>query len=76
MGHPDTGCPDGYLPSCLSCPLERCRYEEGESLRRMLNVDRNDLVMGMLSNGVPVPEIAAQAGISERTIWRAHKEMV
>lgn len=24
---PDTGCPDGTYPSCLTCPLERCRFD-------------------------------------------------
>ena len=24
---PDTGCPDGLLPSCLSCPLPECRFK-------------------------------------------------
>lgn len=24
----DKGCPDGEHPSCLSCPLEKCKYED------------------------------------------------
>lgn len=24
----DVGCPDGEYPSCLNCPLVKCKYEE------------------------------------------------
>ena len=27
----DTGCPDGEYPSCLNCPLPRCREDKEEN---------------------------------------------
>jgi hypothetical protein len=27
-GYKDTGCLDGQYPSCLNCPLARCKYDD------------------------------------------------
>ena len=64
----DNGC-DAH-PSCLSCPLSRCRYEEPGGLRALLNKTRDEQIVGQRASGVPVAELATRFGVSRRTIFR------
>ena len=66
----DSGC--DMFPSCLRCPLPRCRYDEPGGARAMLNRVRDREIRRMrLDDGVPVNEIARRVGVSRRTVFRA-----
>ena len=65
----DVGC-DLY-PSCLSCPLPRCRYEEPGGAAAMLRTGRDASILRLAGRGdVTVEELAAMFGISRRTVFR------
>jgi hypothetical protein len=63
---PDAGCPDGLLPSCLACPLPRCRLDvPPQQWRRILARARAQLeVEG---------HQAAIVALDRASGWRAHK---
>lgn len=62
----DTGC-DLY-PSCLTCPLPRCRYDQRAP--DQLRTGRNNAIRSRRAAG-ETPEAIAQAlGLSRRTIFR------
>ena len=66
----DRGC--DLFPSCLRCPLPRCRYDEPGGARAMLNRVR-DREMRRLrrEQELPVDEIARRYRVSRRTVFRA-----
>ncbi|MGH2609262.1 MAG: helix-turn-helix domain-containing protein [Tepidiformaceae bacterium] len=65
----DTGC-DLY-PSCLHCPLPRCRYEEPGGAAAMLRSGRDASILRLSAEqGVTVEELARMFGLSRRTIFR------
>ncbi len=65
----DSGC--DLHPSCLSCPLVRCRYDEPGSARRLLSGDRDNEVLAMQrTGGRSIEMIARQVGVSRRTVFR------
>lgn len=65
----DTGC-DLY-PSCLNCPLPRCRYEDPGGAAAMLRVGRNASIVRLAQeDGMSVDELSAAFGLSRRTIFR------
>jgi hypothetical protein len=64
----DNGC--DVHPSCLTCPLPRCRYEEPGGLRALLNKTRDQEIVGQRARGVPVSELASRFGVSRRTVFR------
>ena len=65
----DTGC--DVHPSCLTCPLVRCRYDEPGGVRKVYSEDRDRAIAGMQREGVPIDAIARRFGVSRRTIFRA-----
>ena len=66
----DSGC--DLFPSCLHCPLPRCRYDEPGGVRAMLNRTRDREIRRMRFDGeVPVSEIARRFQVSRRTVFRA-----
>jgi hypothetical protein len=65
----DTGC--DVHPSCLTCPLVRCRYDEPGGVRKVSNEDRDLVIVGLLREGVPIDLIARRIGVSRRTVFRA-----
>ena len=66
----DRGC--DLFPSCLSCPLPRCRYDEPGGVRAMLNRTRDREIRRMrFDDAVPVNEIARRFQVSRRTVFRA-----
>ena len=66
----DRGC--DLFPSCLSCPLPRCRYDEPGGVRAMLNRVRDREIRRMrFDDGVAVNEIARRFQVSRRTVFRA-----
>lgn len=65
----DNGC-DLY-PSCLQCPLPRCRYEEPGGARAMLRSTRNVSIERLAyDEGLSIDEIAGRFGLSRRTVFR------
>lgn len=64
----DDGCE--VSPSCLDCPLPRCRYEEPGGLRGMINGYRDRQIVESRLNGEPVETLAERHGLSRRTIFR------
>lgn len=65
----DTGC-DLY-PSCLRCPLPRCRYDEPGGAQNMLRGGRDAAILRLSGNdGVSVERLAEMFGLSRRTIFR------
>ncbi len=65
----DTGC-DLY-PSCLNCPLPRCRYEEAGGAPAILRTGRDATILRLSrEDGVGVDRLAEMFGLSRRTIFR------
>jgi hypothetical protein len=66
----DDGCPDGLFPSCLGCPLPRCRFTlPGERFRRVLLVVQVALLCEEGFAG-DVATIARRLGVSRRAAYR------
>ena len=68
MIYRDNGCEAS--PTCLTCPLPRCRYEAKGGLREILNVPRDAHLVQMYQSGISVNIIAAGANVSKRTVYR------
>lgn len=64
----DDGC--SVSPSCFTCPLPRCRYEEPGGLRAVLNQQRDNAMLEMRARGASVEELAARFSVSRRTVFR------
>jgi hypothetical protein len=65
----DRGC-DLY-PSCLNCPLPRCRYEEAGGAPAILRGGRDASILRLArEEGVDVARLADMFGLSRRTIFR------
>lgn len=69
----DEGCPDGLLPSCLSCPLPACRAELPPKMAGRLV--RQVQIAALMREGLTVAETAARMGVSRRTVIRARVAM-
>lgn len=65
----DTGC-DLY-PSCLHCPLPRCRYDEPGGAPAMLRGGRDAAILRLAAgSAMTVDQLAEAFGLSRRTIFR------
>ena len=64
----DDGCE--VNPSCLTCPLPRCRYDEPGGLRALVNSYRDGKMLELRLEGVPVEDIAERFSVSRRTVFR------
>ena len=65
----DGGC-DLY-PSCLRCPLPRCRYDDPGGAAAMLRSGRNAAILRLADrDGLTVEELAQSFGVSRRTVFR------
>ena len=65
----DAGC-DLY-PSCLECPLPKCRYEEPGGAAAMLRTGRDDRILHLAGEGrMSIDGLAEMFGLSRRTIFR------
>ena len=65
----DSGC--DLHPSCLSCPLARCRYDEPGGARRLLSGERDSQVLDLQRRGgATIEAIAREVGVSRRTVFR------
>jgi hypothetical protein len=67
----DEGC--DYADSCLTCPFEKCLYDEPRGRQHWLKSLRNREISRLFSGGWEVTELALLFGVSERTIQRALK---
>jgi hypothetical protein len=65
----DTGC--DLHPSCLSCPLVRCRYDEPGGARGLLGRARDrSMVAVWRRERLGVEALARRFGVSRRTVFR------
>jgi len=63
----DEGC--DLFPSCLHCPLARCRHDEpGRHAGKEL---RNDEIRRLHAAGMGVTGLAQRFKVSRRTVYRA-----
>ncbi len=65
----DTGC--DIHPSCLSCPLPRCRYDEPGGIRALLGAYRDQQIVALRRQGLSIEELARRFRVSRRTVFRA-----
>ena len=68
----DDGCE--VAPSCLSCPLPKCRYELHSGLHSIRAALRREEVARLRRLGLGPDDIAARLGISKRTVSRVRGE--
>lgn len=62
----DTGC--SVAPSCLSCPLDQCRYDVRLPKVQKL---RDAEIIRAREQGVSIDDVAGLVGASRRTVFRA-----
>ena len=68
----DDGC--DISPSCLQCPLPKCRYDDPGWFRREVKAKRDQEVLKMRDEERLGPsQLAARFGVSRRTIHRILK---
>ena len=65
----DEGC--DLSPSCLNCPLPRCRYDEPGGSRQLAKGPRDrEVVRRRREEGASIAELARSFGLSKRTVHR------
>ena len=65
----DSGC--DLHPSCLSCPLIRCRYDEPGGARRLFSDERDRRIVRLQrEEELSIDLLAARFGVSRRTVFR------
>ncbi|MBM4405020.1 MAG: hypothetical protein FJ039_02405 [Chloroflexi bacterium] len=58
-------------PSCLTCPLPRCRYDEPGWLMKEERTSRNAEILKFRVGGrASVDDLASRFGVSVRTVHR------
>jgi hypothetical protein len=67
----DTGC--DVSPSCLRCPLARCKYDEPPLSAQRLSAAQRDreIVLLRTKYGAPIELLASTYGVTPRTVFRA-----
>jgi hypothetical protein len=69
----DTGC--SLSPSCLRCPLVRCKYDEpGGAYRHALDARDREIALLRTKHRAPINALASTYGVSRRTIFRILRE--
>ena len=64
----DGGC--DLAPTCLRCPLERCRYDEPGGRRALITGSRDVAVCRRREEGSGIDLLAAEFGLSRRSVFR------
>jgi len=65
----DQGC--DLSPSCLKCPLPKCRYDKQEGGRRVSKKLRDlEIFRQRTASGRSISELATEFDLSKRTIQR------
>lgn len=66
----DTGC--DLAPSCLNCPLPRCKYDSPGGAAAMLRNSRDAAIADAVRRrNLPIDDVAAMFGLSRRSVFRA-----
>jgi len=68
LDYRDSGCE--FAPSCLRCPLERCRYEEPGGARGLVLGSRDEAVRLRRDDGCAIDALAAEFALSRRSVFR------
>jgi len=68
MAYHDGGCE--LAPTCLRCPLERCRYDEPGGARALLQSARDIEVWRRREAGRAINALAREFGLSRRSVFR------
>lgn len=69
FNYSDEGC--ALSPSCLKCPLPRCRHDEQPGgVRAVTRLRDRALLRQRALSGSSVADLAASFGISKRTVQR------
>ncbi len=68
LDYRDTGC--DLSPTCLRCPLARCRYDEPGGARRLLQISRDEAVCRRRDEGAGIDGLAAEFDLSRRSVFR------
>ena len=74
---PDTGC--SLAPSCLACPLPQCRYDVPVLMQKRMHQRRvrdGQILVALTAlplskRGERAQAVAAQVGVTVRTVYRA-----
>ena len=70
LDYRDEGC--DLFPSCLECPLPRCRYDVPGGVRTLVNRERDHQMRALrFDAGLSVDDIADRFQVSRRTVFRA-----
>ena len=65
----DSGC--DLHPSCLTCPLVRCRYDEPGGARRLFSDERDRRIVRLQhEEQLSIDLLAQRFGVSRRTVFR------
>lgn len=67
--YPDVGCE--VSPTCLSCGLPRCKYDDPAWYKRAKQQARFAKIAEWRKRGLSVQELAHSFGVSKRTVNRA-----
>lgn len=70
VNYRDDGC--SIAPSCLACPLERCRYDGGHPLHVRAD-ERRRQILELMGKGWSMTQIAEHIGVSRRQAFRLRK---
>lgn len=65
----DEGCE--VSPSCLACPLARCKYDVPGGLAEIRRLERDRAIRAMRARGATINEAARRLGVSARSVVRA-----
>jgi len=68
LGYQDDGC--DLFPSCLNCPLPRCRYDEPKRLQMGKELRNKEILHLHQKEGLKVEKLAQRFGVSKRTVYR------
>jgi hypothetical protein len=68
----DTGC--GASPSCLRCPLVRCKYDEPPVRNPGAAARDREIALIRHRHGAPIRMLAQTYGLTNRTIFRILSE--
>ena len=64
----DDGC--DLFPSCLKCPLPRCRYDEPGRKQMGKELRNKEMLHLHQKEGLKVEKLAQRFGVSKRTVYR------
>ncbi len=68
LEYQDGGCE--LAPSCLRCPLVRCRYDEPGGARKIRQDPRDDAIRVRRAEGTEIDTLASEFGLSRRSVFR------